>query len=88
MVDLQVKFQILKMQHLDERKQQENENEGLKIASEKQTREIEDKEKQIKELEVVVYKAIEVPGEIISSRPPTRTYTFFLKEQWVKCQLV
>jgi hypothetical protein len=84
---MQEKFQIMTMQKVEYNQKLKVENQKLQQQLNKEKRELHDKNEQVEIMEAAVKTIAKVSVEMLECRPPTRTYTLFLKEQWHKNQI-
>jgi hypothetical protein len=63
------------------------ENQKLQQQLSKERRDLHEKSEHVEIMEETVKTIAKVSEEMLECRPPTRTYTLFLKEQWHKNQI-
>jgi hypothetical protein len=84
---MQEKFQIMTMQKVDYSQKLKVENQKLQQQLSKVKRDLHEKSEQVEIMQETVKTIAKVSEEMLECRPPARTYTLFLKEQWHKNQI-
>jgi hypothetical protein len=85
---LQEKFQIMTMQKIEYSKKIRVENKKLKHKLDEERREVDNRNERIYIMEATVNTISKVSLEMLECKKHARVYSWFLKDQWNKNQIV
>ena len=85
---LQEKFQIMTMQKIEYSKKIRVENKKLKHKLDEERREVDNRNERIYIMEAIVNSISKVHLDMLECKKRARVYSWFLKDQWNKNQIV
>ena len=85
---LQEKFQIMTLQKIEYNKKIRVENKKLKHKSDEERRNVDNRNERIYIMEAIVNTISKVSLEMLECKKRARVYSWFLKDQWNKNEIV